>query len=215
MLLNGKPLIYYAIQAAKEAGIFHGIIVNSEGALLEKVAKRYGVSFYKRPTELATSETKSDHVIYDFIQNNSCDILVWVNPTSPLQTGEEIKKVVDYFLKERLDSLITVKEEQVHCIYQRRPLNFKLDEIFAQTQDLVPVQPFIYSIMMWRSDIFRKTFETKGHAFFCGKVGYYPVNKFSSIVIKKKEDLMLAESVLRFQNKQKEFEVLYDESIYE
>jgi len=209
-LLDGKPLIYYAIQAAKETSIFSRILINSEDDLFGQIAKRYEVEFYKRPLELATSETKSDFVVYDFIKNNPCDILVWVNPTSPLQTGEDIRQVVDYFFREELDSLITVKEEQVHCIYKGKPINFKYDDIFAQTQDLIPVNPFVYSLMMWRSDVFRKTFEAKGHAFFCGKIGYYPVSKLSSVIIKKKEDLMLAESILRLRDKGKKYEIEYD-----
>ena len=29
-LINGKPLIYYAIQAAKDSGVFDKIVLNSE-----------------------------------------------------------------------------------------------------------------------------------------------------------------------------------------
>ena len=214
-LLQGKPLISYAIQAAKEAHIFSHIVVNSEADLFNKIAKRYGVEFYKRTPELATSETKSDYVVYDFIKNNPCEVIVWVNPTSPLQTGGEIRKVVRYFFNEKLDSLITVKDEQAHCVFREKPINFEFNNIFSQTQDLVPVSPFVYSLMMWRTDIFKKVFEEKGHAFFCGKVGYYSVNRFSSIIIKREEDLMLVENILQMRNRQKEFEVSYDEIVHE
>ena len=115
-LLGGKPLMYYAIQAAKKADIFDRIIVNSEDIIFSKIAKRYGVGFYQRPKGLGSSATKSDFVVYDFIKNNPCDIVAWVNPISPLQPEEEVRQAVDYFLKNRLDSLITVKNEQVHCV---------------------------------------------------------------------------------------------------
>lgn len=212
-LLNGKPLIYYAIKAAKDSGVFNRVVINSEDILFEKIARRYKVEFYQRPFQWATSAAKSDFVVYDFVKNNPCDIIVWVNPTSPLQTGEEIKKVVDYFRKENLDTLITVKDEHVHCVYKRRPVNFKLGEVFAQTQDLIPVQPFVYSVMMWKTDIFMRAFEKKGHAFFCGKAGFYPVSKLSSIVIKRKDDLMLADYILRTMTKNKSYEVLYDKAV--
>ena len=212
-LLNGKPLIYYAIQAAKDSSAFDRIVINSEGALFAKIAERYKVGFYQRSAEWATSTAKSDFIVYDFVKNNPCDIIVWVNPTSPLQTGDEIKQVVSYFLEKRLDTLITVKNEQVHCIFRDKPINFTLDEVFAQTQDLIPVQPFVYSIMMWRTKAFVKTFNKKGHAFFCGKVGFYPVSKLASIIIKRKEDLMLADFVMRVLTKGKDYEVRYDRII--
>jgi len=210
-LLNGRPLISYAIEAAKQSGVFNRIVVNSENKIFSEIAKRYHVEFYQRPPELATSSAKSDNVVYDFMINNPSDILVWVNPTSPLQTGEEIQKVVNYFIRERLDTLITIKNEQVHCLYNGRPLNFDTDEIFAQTQDLQPVQCLVYSVMMWRCNTFLKTFKEKGHALFCGKIGYYPVSKISAIIIKTKEDLMMAEYMLRALQHNKVYEVRYDE----
>ena len=212
-LLNGNPLIYYAINAAKDSEVFRRIVINSEDSLFEKIARRYGIEFYQRPAQFATSTTKSDFVVYDFVINNPCNIMVWVNPTSPLQTGEEIKQVVEYFIKEGLDTLITVNDVQVHCVFKNKPINFKLNEVFAQTQNLIPLQSFVYSIMMWRTDAFVKTFKKRGHAFFCGKVGFYPVSKLASIIIKRKEDLMLADFVMRVLTKGKDYEVRYDRII--
>ncbi len=208
-LLNGKPLIYYAIKAAKDSDVFEEIFVNSESEVFAEIAERYGVSFYKRNPQWATSEAKSDFVVYDFLINNPCKIVVWVNPTSPLQEGKEIKEIVEFFIEGRFDSLITVKDEQVHAVFKNKPINFKFGEVFKKTQDLEPVQPFVYSLMIWRSDIFRSTFERRGNAFFCGKVGFYPVSKFSSVIIKKPEDLLIAESLLGLR-KRKNPRIQYD-----
>ena len=212
-LLCGKPLIYYAIKAAKESGAFDKIIINSEHQIFAEIAKRYGVSFYRRPEELGSSTTKSDHVVYDFINKNKCDIVAWVNTTSPLQSGNEIKGAVEYFLSEGLDALVTVKNEQVHCVYKNKPVNFEPEEVFAQTQDLTPVQPFVYSVMMWRAATFKKAFESRGYAFFCGKTGFYPVSKETSVIIKREEDLILAERILRSAASGKKSRVKYDRVI--
>src|SRR3989338_63037 len=153
-LVCGKPLIFYAIKAAKEANLFDRIVINSEDEVFEKIARRYKIEFYKRSPRWATSSAKSDSVVYDFVKNNPCNIVVWVNTTSPLQTCEEIRDIVSYFLKEKLDTLITVKNEQAHCIYKGRPVNFNVRGLFAKTQELEPVQPFVYSVMMWRTETF-------------------------------------------------------------
>lgn len=200
-LLNGKPLIYYAIQAARQSRIFDRIVVNSESAVFEKISRRYGVDFYKRPSRLGSSQAKSDSVVYDFMKNNPCDILAWVNPISPLQSAEEIRRVMEYFIGKGLDSLITVKDEPAHCLYKGKPVNFKMGEIFSRTQDLIPVQPFVYSVMIWRSQNFIRAFKKRGHAIFSGKVGFYPVSKLSSLIIKKEEDLLLVQSILKTLNK--------------
>lgn len=212
-LINDKPLIYYAIKASLDANLFNRIVVNSDAILFKKIAERYGVEFYHRPKKLGSSTTKSDHVIEDFINKNPCDILVWVNPTSPLQTGNEIIKIVNYFIDNKLDTLITVKNEQVHCLCDDKPVNFNYNTLFAQTQDLKQVLPFVYSIMMWRTDTFIQHFNKGEKGILFGNVGYYPVSKMSSVIIKTKYDLMMAESLLKGMKNENEYVIQYDKCL--
>ena len=67
-LLNGKPLIYYALMAAKSSGVFDRVILNSDGEVFRNIAEECEVEFYLRPAPLGSSETKSDEVVYDFMQ---------------------------------------------------------------------------------------------------------------------------------------------------
>ncbi|EKD28950.1 MAG: hypothetical protein ACD_79C00145G0001 [uncultured bacterium] len=209
-LLNGKPLISYTIEAAIESKVFSQIILNSDHEVFGEIAMRHGIEFYHRPDDLGSSLAKVDDVVYDFLNSFKTDYLAWVNPTSPLQTGEEIKNAVNYFLENKFDSFVTVKEEQVHCIYKDKPINFSIEEIFGQTQDLFPVSRFVYSIVAWKAKTFMEMFEEKKYAFFCGKTGYYPVSKETAIIIKTKEDLMLAEYILKSRAKGNGYEVKYD-----
>ena len=97
-LINGKPLIYYAIQAAKESDVFDKIIINSDHQIFSEIADRYNVDFYQRPKKLGSSETKSDDVVADFMEKHiNADIVCWVNSIAPLQTGDEISNAVDQF----------------------------------------------------------------------------------------------------------------------
>ena len=103
--------------------------------------------------DLGSSQAKSDSVVANFMQAYpEADIVAWVNPISPFQTGKEISNVINYFVKNNLDSLITVEDMQVHCNYKNQPVNYDKDKLFAQTQDLIKVQPFVYSIMMWQRE---------------------------------------------------------------
>ena len=208
-LIAGKPMIYYAIEAAKASRVFDRIVVNSEDAAFGPIAEEYGVEFYQRPTELGSSQARSDEVVYDFMKNNSGDITAWVNSTSPLQTGEEVKNVVQYFRENDLDSLITVRQEQVHCLFDGRPLNYKEDEKFARTQDLVPIERFVYSVMMWKNSAFMEEFKEKGYSILCGKTGYFPVSKESSLIVKTQEDLQLIDHIVTGRNNTKEYKVVY------
>ena len=214
-LINGEPLIYYAIRAAKESGVFDKIIINSDHQIFSEIADRYNVGFYLRSKKLGSSTTKSDDVVADFMHVHSqADIVSWVNTTSPFQRGSEVAQVINYFLGEKLDSLITVETKQVHTICDGKPVNYFPDESFAQTQDLLPIMPFVYSVMMWRTDCFIQNFTDKGHAMICGKFDVYPVNKMTAFIIKTEEDLKMVDLMMRaiYENGSKN-QTAYDQLI--
>lgn len=211
-LLCGKPLIYYSIKAAKKSKVFDEIYINSDDEIYSKIAKRYKVNFYKRPKYLGGSKIKSDDVVLDFIKKNKCDIIVWVNSIAPLQTENEIIKSIAFFKKNKLNSLITSVEKQVHCSFKGKPVNFNLKGKFQQTQDLIPLQEMVYSFMMWSTKSFIENMNKKNNALMHGKFSYFNVSKLSGIIIKKLEDIWVAESILKKINN-KDKKILYDKII--
>ena len=208
-LLNGKPMIYYAIKAALDANVFDKVIINSDSKIFEEIANRYGVDFYLRPKELGGSNIKSDDVVLDFINKNNSEIVTWVNSISPLQTSKDIRKTVKHFNKNDFNSLITVVERQVHCLHNNHPINFKPDGKFEQTQDLIAIQEMVYSIMMWTTSSYLKIMKKRGSAILHGKVCYYPIDKLKSIIIKNKNDFKIVESIIK-ANASQDNEIKYD-----
>ena len=97
-LLNGKPLIQYAIDAVKEADCFDEIWVNSEADVIEKIAIASGVNFYRRPEYYASDEASNDEFTEDFFNNIDTDIVIQVLPTSPFISAQEIKDFVQKFV---------------------------------------------------------------------------------------------------------------------
>jgi CMP-N-acetylneuraminic acid synthetase len=211
-LINNKPMISYVINAAKKSGAFDSIHINSESKAFEEIASVLDVSFYHREDELGNSSAKSDDVVYDFIRGVPGDITVWVNSISPLQSAQELKSIISYFVEQELDSLITVRDEQVHCDYDGEPLNYSHQGKFAQTQDLKPVSRFVYSVMMWKNSVFLKEYEEKGSALMCGKFGTYPVSKESSLIVKTEEDLRLIQDIVFGRESNKDWKLEYDKA---
>ncbi|MBD1134929.1 hypothetical protein IDH21_00845 [Pelagibacterales bacterium SAG-MED47] len=200
-LINKKPLIEYVVDTAKKTKIFDKIYINSDSQIFNKIAFNNGVDFYLRDVKFGSSNTKSDDVVYDFLKKKKCDIVVWVNPIAPLQDSGEIKKVINFFIQKKLNSLITTNKLKNHVIYQKKPLNFKVKERFAKTQQLEPIEIMVYSIMMWNSKTFIKAYEKDRKAILHGKVGYYPVSKFSGIIVKDKIDLEIVSTILKVSKK--------------
>ncbi len=208
-LIANKPLIYYAINAAKKSKAFNKISINSDNNMYKNISLRYKVDFYKRSKYLGGSNIKSDDIVYDFILKNPCDIIVWVNPIAPLQTSKDINDCISYFHKNKLNTLITTVEKKVHYTFNKKPINFKLKGKFSRTQDLMPLQEMVYSIMMWKTKSFIRNMKKNKSAILHGKIGYFNIPFLSSIIIKYEGDLLIAENILKTKNK-KNYRIKYD-----
>ncbi len=191
-----KPLLCYAIKAAKDSKHISAVYVNTESDIIGKLALEQGVHFYKRPEALGSDETKSDEFNYEFMKKTPADLIVMVNPVSPLTKGEDIDAMIDFYFKNQLDTLITVKDEKLHSFFEESGLNFNPQEMLPPTQELEPVRVCCWSVCIWRPSVFMKQFEEKGHAVFSGKVGLYSVGPLKAIKISTEDEFRLAEILL-------------------
>jgi len=194
-ILGDKPLIVHAIEVAKKSNVFDRIIVNSEHPLFGRIAKKNGVEFYQRTPDLAQSESLSDDVINNFLKEHECDIVVWVNTTAPLMTAEVLRDAVEYLKKSDYDALMPFRKEQFHCLFDGKPLNFDPEESFPRSQNMKTVQVNTYAFMMWKTKKFLEEYNKRGHAMLAGDVGYYPISRLTSLVVKNEEDFKLVQYV--------------------
>ena len=123
-LLNGVPMISYIIRAAKAANCFDEIYVNSESDLLGKIAVEEGVKFYKRPERLSTNSATNDEFTADFMSNVECDVMIQLLPTSPFVSKDDIESFTNKMIDDNLDTLISVTNQQIECVYDGNPINF-------------------------------------------------------------------------------------------
>lgn len=194
-LLNGKPLISYAIENCINSGVFDEVYVNSDALILREIAEAYGVKFYERNPELAKSEVTNDWIAFDFLKNVKCDLLFQVHTTSPLLTPEDIRRFVSYMISNDLDTVLSVKEERIEAIFRNKPVNFIPRGIMPKSQDLEPIKLLCTAIMGWRADNFISNFERLGYAVFGGEgeIGYFTLGGFATIDIDNEDDFQFAE----------------------
>lgn len=206
-LLAGKPMISYVIETAKQSGVFDEVYVNTEADIIGEVGMKYGAKFYKRPNEFATNTSGNDDFAYDFIKNTDGDILIQILPTSPLLTTEEVKSFVHEMIKKDYDTLISVIDHKIACIYDGKPVNFKLLEPHISSQLMTPVQSYATVLMGWKYDSFKKSMEKFGFAYHGSdsKIGYFPLKGLSEIDIDEEKDFQLAEVALQYKNNTKTF----------
>ncbi len=203
-LINGKPMIAYAIEACKNAQKISEVYVNTESDIIAKVGLDYGVKHYKRKPELAEDKVVSDQFNYDFLQNVDCDAVVMVNPVSPLVEAKDIDEAIAYFEANHLDTLISVKNEQLQSFYNGQSLNFNSDGLLPMTQDIQPVQVCVWTVCIWKKETFLKAYEEKGYAVFNGKFGLWPIDPIKSVKVSYEEDFLMAEQLIKARTLSKE-----------
>ncbi len=210
-LLDGKPLVCHVADKARAAGVFDGIYINSEADVFEPLCREYGVSFYRRPLPLAADDATNDMFVLDFIDHVPCDIIVQINPTSPLISIEEICDFVAMIKEGGYDTLHGVKQEQIEGIFDGQPLNFDPLKNMPRSQDLKPVTLFSSGIMAWRTGNYRQNIKNLGAATYggSGKIGYFTLKGFSTIDIDHEEDFQLAELAIAYQKNSAKFSPQY------
>jgi len=106
-----KPLIAHTIDHAKNSKfIKNNIYVSSDDDMILEISKRYGASTIKRPDDLSTDESDSELALKHAIKSSEIDwdIIVFLQPTSPIRKIDDIDKAIEQFLEdEENDSLFS------------------------------------------------------------------------------------------------------------
>ncbi len=106
--INGKPLIYWSIKAAKESKLLSSFIVSTEDKEIKSVAHKYDALVLDRPKELARDFSTTLSVLQHIIKVMSyVDIIVLLQPTSPLRDGKLIDMAIKKFIENKVDTLAT------------------------------------------------------------------------------------------------------------
>jgi len=106
--IDGKPLIAYAIQSSINSKVSETWI-STDDKDIAKQAENYGAKVLWRPTELSTDTSTSESALLHFADNIDFDMLVFIQPTSPLLLPEDINSGLE--LMNKHDSVFSAYKE--------------------------------------------------------------------------------------------------------
>lgn len=114
--LNGKPLINYTIEAAREVFDNSIICVSTDDEEIKRVSEKTGLKVpFFRPKELATDTADTRSVLlhaYEYYKKErgyNADVIILLQPTSPLRNATHIREALELYHK-GLDMVVSVKE---------------------------------------------------------------------------------------------------------
>lgn len=149
----GKPLIVYSIQAAISSRSVSRTIVSTDDTSIASVARAYGAEVpFLRPHHLATDTATSVSVLKHALtclaekEGYLADIVVCLQPTSPLRSAEDIDRAVTLCIQSGADSVVSLCEVMHHPYWMKKVIGgrvYPLMEVderqYSRRQDLPPV----------------------------------------------------------------------------
>lgn len=202
-LLDGVPLISYSINAGISSNIIDDVFVSSDDSEILNISKNNGAKIIKRPTHLATNDASTHDVILHAIntlnKNNIYDLVILLQPTSPLRNEKHINEAYNLMLEKNSSSLISVslpeKSPYKHLLINEKGflkgiINNKMT--FMNRQDLPKTYLpngaiYIFSI----NDFLKK------NRIPINKTVPYLMSKEESIDIDQYDDILIAEKYLK------------------
>jgi len=208
-MIAGKPLVYYAIEAANKSNLIDKVYVSTES---EKIAKlcSMGANIHMRDPKCATDEASTASVMRDFSDAIDYDYLVVIQCTSPLLTADDLNFGVTKCLSGRYDSLVSVVRQHRFVwreeICNACPVDYKQFDTWSN-REAMPVNHEVYyrprrqdwEGMLVENGAFiireRKSF-LETDARLSGRVGLYEMSEDSYIEIDNYNDFIMVERLL-------------------
>lgn len=180
-MIAGKPLIVWTIEAAQKSRQISRFVVSTEDSEIARISKEAGAEVIDRPERLASDEATTLSVLQHALSIINADIVVVLQPTSPIREKGLIDSCIERFKKCDLDNLATgffckFREYAPHNIQRR--------------QD---IQGFFYddgNVYVIKADLIKEG------KIFGDKVGRFETTREQNIEIDEPFDFWLAEQVL-------------------
>lgn len=203
-IIAGKPLVVHSIEHAHKSKLIDRIIVSTDDEEISIISKNAGAEVIIRPPELAKDNSPSEDALLHTIQtlhddNYFPDIIVFLQPTSPIRSIDDIDNALNLFLENDADSLLSVTQFH-HFIWEQREKNMIAINYNPKNrkmrQNLTPQYQENGSMYIFRTDLLLKTSCRLG-----GKIIPYVMDSLKSFEIDDFNDLWLCEQILIRENK--------------
>ena len=202
----GKPLIAWTIHAARAARCLDAVVVSTDDKAIADLAATFGAEVpFIRPAELATDTASSVDVVMHAVdvlasKGRTFDIVILLEPTSPLRESGDIDKAVMQLVQSGAGSIVSVcRAEVTHPAFMYRlgagaHLTPFLDRQpnGLRRQELEPVYYLEGTIYASRVTVLKER-----RSFYHDGTIAYEVPKWKAIEIDDLEDFVMAEAIAK------------------
>ncbi len=202
--LNGKPLIQYTIDEAREIVGDEDICVSTDDPEIIKCVEDYGLKVpFVRPEELATDTAGTYEVLLHALnfyekQGRHYDVVLLLQNTSPFRKAEQIKEALKLYTPD-VDMVVSVKEcasNPYYCVFEENSEGYlhvcKGDGNIFRRQDAPKVYEYNGAIYIMNAETLKTT-----HMHKMQKRVKYVMDEMSSFDLDTMTDWNIAESIIK------------------
>jgi CMP-N,N'-diacetyllegionaminic acid synthase len=207
-MLAGKPMVAWTIEAAQKAKRLTDYLVSSDALPITEIAKNYGAPVpFIRPPELATDSVRNIEVVahaLKFMESKkqiAYDIIVLLQPTSPIRNPDHIDQAVDLLWESDLDSVASVKGPFKKRDPILKAIRNGVLEDYCPVKDPGNAEPFyIYNAALYAV---KRDYFIKHHKLISSPQVPLLMDPFHSVDVDTEADFLMAETYLNFLAKAK------------
>lgn len=116
-LLGDKPLIAWSIEVAKASKYIDRVVVSTDDEEIKQVSEQYGAEIpFLRPEHLSNDHASSFDVIkhtINFLQlDQTNELIVFLQPTSPLRLVFELDAALEFFIAKNAKGIVSISETE-------------------------------------------------------------------------------------------------------
>jgi CMP-N,N'-diacetyllegionaminic acid synthase len=200
--LAGLPLIGWTLRAARASRYIDRLILSSEDEEIIRIAQELGCEIpFRRPRELAQDSTPGiDPVLHAITSLPGYDIVVLLQPTSPLRLEADIDACIERMINSGSPVCVSVREAVDHPYWcyasaadgKLRPFVTLPEGAFARRQDLPRAFTPNGAVYVAKTD-----WLVNSRSFMTEQTIGLEMPEARSLDIDTEEDLAVAESRLR------------------
>lgn len=200
ILINNKPMIDYTFDAVSKSVKLDKIILSTDDLDIIDLAKTRNLKhIHKRPKELSKDNSNIiDLIRHLFEQNwfNLNDVIVLLQPTSPLRDFAHIDEAIIKFHANSYKSLVSITELE-HSSHPEK-LMIMSDGVLIGQKEVKNRQSMLNKYYKRNGAIYISTTEEIliNNSFISQLTGFYLMNKLDSIDIDDKYDLYFVKKLM-------------------
>ena len=201
-ILCGKPLIAWTIEQAKKSNYIDKTIVSTDDEEIAEVSREYGSEVpFLRPKKLAKDDSPTiDAVIHaiKFLKKKgeNFDVIVLLEPTSPLRKYGDLDKAIGKFFKNQKisDSLVSVGQVHLEDPNNMKKIVDGYVKPFLENNSLKLQNAFFPYGVIYLSEIDALL---KYKSFYQDKTIFYQIERWQNYEIDDIYDFIAIENIMK------------------